>query len=97
MRDRVIRGHESRGVTFLLPATTSVDVDVRIGADTVVYPGVVLEGATVIGSECVIGPYSRVVESSIGRGSELAGWNYVVRTQVRNHAVLEAYARRGTE
>ena len=97
LRDRVIRGHEARGVSFLLPATTSVDVDVRIGADTVIYPGVVLEGATVIGSECVIGPYSRIVESTVGRGSELAGWNYLVRTQLRNHAVLEAYARRGTE
>ena len=56
-----------------------------------------LEGATVIGSECVIGPYSRIVEASIGRGVELAGWNYVARTSVRNHAVLEPYARRGLD
>lgn len=95
MRDRLIRRHEARGVTFLLPATTLVDVDVRIGADSVIYPGVVLEGATVIGSECVIGPHSRVTESSIGRGVELGGWNYVYRTTVRNHAVLEPFARRG--
>ena len=97
VRDRLVRRHEARGVSFLLPATTWLDVDVRIGADTLVYPGVVLEGETVIGSECVIGPHSRVVESTIGRGSELAGWNYLVRTKVRNHAVLEAFARRGVE
>lgn len=97
VRDRLVRAHEDRGVTFLLPASVLMDMDVRIGADTVIYPGVVLEGATVVGSECVIGPYSRVVESSIGRGSELEGWNYVVRTQVRNHAVLDAFARRGIE
>lgn len=97
IRDRLVRWHESRGVTFLMPATTLLDVDVRIGADTVIYPNVVLEGATAIASECVIGPFSRVVESTIGRGSELTGWNYVLRSQVRNHAVLEAYARRGTE
>jgi len=97
IRDRLVRWHEARGVSFLLPSTTLVEVDVRIGADTVIYPNVALEGATVIGSECVIGPYSRVVESTVGRGSELTGWNYVLRTQVRNHAVLEAYARRGTE
>lgn len=97
VRDRLVRRHEGRGVSFLLPATTWLDVDVRIGADTLVYPGVVLEGETVIGSECVIGPHSRIVESSIGRGSELAGWNYLVRTKVRNHAVLEAFARRGVE
>lgn len=97
VRDRLVRRHEARGVSFLLPATTWLDVDVRIGADTLVYPGVVLEGETIIGSECVIGPHSRIVESTVGRGAELAGWNYLMRTQVRNHAVLEAFARRGVE
>jgi bifunctional N-acetylglucosamine-1-phosphate-uridyltransferase/glucosamine-1-phosphate-acetyltransferase GlmU-like protein len=97
MRDRLVALHESRGVTFLLPATAWIDVDVRIGADTVVYPGAVLEGMTEIGSECVIGPYSRIVESTIGRGVELKGWNYVTHTSLRNHAVMEPHARRGVD
>ncbi len=97
IRDRLVRRHERAGVSFLLPATTWVDVDVRIGADTLVYPGVVLEGATVIGGECVIGPHSRVVDSVVGRGAELKGWNYLVRTHLRGRAVLEAYARRGDD
>lgn len=97
VRDRLVRQHQSRGVSFLLPGTVWMDVDVRIGADTVIYPGVVLEGSTVIGSECVIGPYSRVVEATVGRGAELSGWNAVVRTTVRNQAVLEPFARRGGE
>lgn len=95
MRDRLVRRHEANGVSFVLPATIWVDADVRIGADTVVYPGAVLEGHTEIGSECVIGPYSRLVDASIGRGAELKGWNYVARISVRNHAVLEPYVRRG--
>lgn len=97
LRDRLVRHHESRGVTFMLPETTWIDLDVRIGEDTVVYPGAVLEGNTVVGSECVIGPYSRIVDSSIGKGVELKGWNYVIRTSVRNHAVLEPYVRRGLD
>lgn len=97
MRDRLIRLHESRGVSFLLPATTWIDVDVRIGADTVIYPNTVLEGMTEIGSECVVGPYSRIVESTIGRGVELKGWNYVTHTSLRNHAVMEPHARRGVD
>ena len=97
MRDRVVRRHEARGVTFLLPETVLVDVGVRIGADTVIYPQVVLEGATVIGGECVIGPFSRLTDANIGRGVELTGWNYVCRANVRNHAVLEPYVRRGYE
>lgn len=97
IRDRLVRRHETGGVTFLLPATSWIDVDVRIGADTMIYPGVVMEGATDVGSECVIGPHSRIVESTIGRGSELKGWNYVSRVSVRNHAVLEPYERRGLD
>lgn len=97
LRDRLVRRLEAAGVTFLLPATTWLDVDVRIGADTLVYPGCVLEGATSIGAECVIGPHSRVVEASIGRGVELKGWNYVCRVSIRNHAVLEAHERRATD
>lgn len=71
-------------------------MDVRIGTDTIIYPGAVLEGATEIGSECVIGPYSRIVESLVGRGAELMGWNYLSRATLRNHAVLEPYVRRGS-
>ena len=97
LRNRLIRFHEARGVTFILPDTTWIDLDVRIGEDTVVYPGAVIEGSSVIGSECVIGPYSRVAESTIGKGVELKGWNCVTRTSVRNHAVLEPYVRRGVD
>lgn len=97
LRDRLLFDHEARGVTFLLPATTWVDVDVRIGADTIVYPGCVLEGRTVIGSECVIGPHSRLVEATIGRGAELKGWNYVSRSSVRSHAVMEPHERRSID
>lgn len=95
LRDRIVRRHEDTGVSFVLPATTWIDADVRIGADSVIYPGAVLEGHTEIGSECVIGPYTRVVDARIGRGAELKGWNYVARTSIRNHAVLEPYVRRG--
>ena len=97
MRDRLVRVHESRGVSFLLPASTWIDVDVRIGVDTVIYPSTVIEGMTEIGSECVIGPYTRIVESTIGRGVELKGWNYVTHTTIRNHAVMEPHARRGVD
>lgn len=95
MRDRLVHLHETRGVTFVLPTSNWLEVDVRIGADTVIYPGVIIEGITAIQGECVIGPHSRIVESTIGRGVELKGWNFITHASVRNHAVLEPYVRRG--
>jgi bifunctional N-acetylglucosamine-1-phosphate-uridyltransferase/glucosamine-1-phosphate-acetyltransferase GlmU-like protein len=97
MRDRIVRRHQEQGVSFLLPETNWIDCDVTIGPDTLLYPGVIVEGMTEIGSECVIGPHCRIVESRIGRGVELKGWNYVTHTSIRNHAVLDPYVRRGYE
>jgi bifunctional UDP-N-acetylglucosamine pyrophosphorylase/glucosamine-1-phosphate N-acetyltransferase len=54
------------GVTMLLPETVYLGIDAVIGADTVLYPGVVLEGQTYIGSNCMIGPNTHVVNSTIG-------------------------------
>ena len=95
IRDRIVQRLMEQGATFLLPETVLVDVDVQIGQDTVIYPGVVLEGVTTIGSETVIGPGCRIIDSWVGSGVELKGWNYIVGTNIRNRAVLEPYVRRG--
>lgn len=97
MRDRLVQRQMAAGVTFLLPESVLLDVEVRIGRDSIVYPGVVLEGNTTIGVETVIGPGCRIIDSQIGSGVELKGWNYVARTHVRNRAILEPYVRRGFE
>ncbi|MBV9775132.1 MAG: hypothetical protein JO040_14360, partial [Gemmatimonadetes bacterium] len=95
IRDRLVEQLMEGGVTFVLPDTVWVDLDVRIGRDSVIYPGVVLEGQTTIGEETVVGPGCRIIDSWIGSGVELKGWNYLSHTSVRNRAILEAYVRRG--
>jgi bifunctional UDP-N-acetylglucosamine pyrophosphorylase/glucosamine-1-phosphate N-acetyltransferase len=51
------------GVTIEDPATTYVDEDVIVGADTVIHPGVHLEGRTQIGQACEIHAGVRIVNS----------------------------------
>ena len=63
-RKRLRMMHE--GVTMRLPETIVVDEDVRVGADTVILPYSHLSGATVVGSDCVIGPAAVIVNSRIG-------------------------------
>lgn len=95
VRDRLVRVLMDGGTTFLAPETVLVDVDVRTGRDTVVYPGVVIEGQTVIGDETVVGPYCRLIDAWIGSGVELKGFNYISHTSIRNRAILEPHVRRG--
>lgn len=68
LRRRILERHMLAGVTVIDPASTYIEVEVVIGQDTVVLPGCVLQGRTTIGRNCAIGPYSQVVDSSIGDG-----------------------------
>ena len=54
------------GVTIEDPATTYIDDDVDVGADTVIHPGVTLSGRTTVGERCELHSGVRVVDSSIG-------------------------------
>jgi UDP-N-acetylglucosamine pyrophosphorylase (EC 2.7.7.23)/glucosamine-1-phosphate N-acetyltransferase (EC 2.3.1.157) len=79
MRDRIIRRHMENGVSFILPETSVIGPKVEIGRDTVVYPGTILEGTTRIGEQCVIGPYTRMVDSTVAN-----------ETHVMNSVILES-------
>lgn len=63
---RILEGHMRAGVTVVDPASTSVDVDVEIGMDTVIEPGCSMRGATRIGESCVIGPLTTVIDAVLG-------------------------------
>lgn len=56
------------GVTITDPATTYIDEDVAIGADTVIEPGVSLRGRTRVGSGCRLEPYSTITDSALADG-----------------------------
>ena len=65
LRGRILARLMAEGVTILDPATTYVDDSVKIGPDTVLYPGVVIEGPTTIGADCVIGTGCQVSASRL--------------------------------
>jgi bifunctional UDP-N-acetylglucosamine pyrophosphorylase/glucosamine-1-phosphate N-acetyltransferase len=59
------------GVTIIDPASTYIDCDVTIGQDSIIHPNTYLQGNTIIGSRCVIGPGTRIVNSEIGNTCEI--------------------------
>ena len=67
-RGRIVDRHMLAGVTILDPATTYIDETVTIGADTVIYPNVVIDVASEIGGDCVIGLGSHIRASRLGDG-----------------------------
>ena len=85
------------GVTLIDPASTYIGADVVIGNDTIIYPNVVLEGATVIGSDNVIGMNCRFVDSIIGDNNDIQSTT-IVESTVGNGCKIGpmAYLRPGT-
>jgi bifunctional UDP-N-acetylglucosamine pyrophosphorylase / glucosamine-1-phosphate N-acetyltransferase len=79
VRRRILDAHMRTGVTVRDPASTHIEASVEIGRDTVILPGTFLRGGTRIGSDCVIGPSTdlldtvvsdgALVEHSVGRGA----------------------------
>jgi len=65
---RIARIHMENGVTILDPQTTFIDKKVEIGRDSVIYPFTILEGETVIGKRCRVGPGAHLISSSLGDG-----------------------------
>ena len=66
MRRRINRKLMDSGVTMIDPATTYISSQSIVGQDTILYPGVILEGETAIGRDCTIGANSRLVNAKIG-------------------------------
>ena len=66
VRDRKNADLMASGVTIEDPATTYVDATVTIGSDTILHPGVALQGTTTVGSGCEIHYGARIVDSRIG-------------------------------
>jgi bifunctional UDP-N-acetylglucosamine pyrophosphorylase/glucosamine-1-phosphate N-acetyltransferase len=71
LRARTNRGWLLNGVTMLDPRQTFIDVTVRIGRDVTLYPGTMLQGSTVVGDGCEIGPDTRLVDCAVGANANV--------------------------
>jgi bifunctional UDP-N-acetylglucosamine pyrophosphorylase / glucosamine-1-phosphate N-acetyltransferase len=81
VRDEKTTELMAAGVTIEDPATAYIDRDVTIGADTIVHPGVSIEGRTTIGAGCEIHSGARIVDSQIG--DRVTVFNHCVITNAR--------------
>lgn len=68
MQRRINEYHMNNGVTIVNPDDTYIDVDIEIGPDTIIEPGVQLQKGTKIGRDCVIGANSKITGSIIHDG-----------------------------
>ncbi|MGE7663871.1 bifunctional UDP-N-acetylglucosamine diphosphorylase/glucosamine-1-phosphate N-acetyltransferase GlmU [Peribacillus sp. NPDC097197] len=71
LRKRINELHMRNGVTIVDPLTTYIESDVKIGQDSIIYPGTMIKGRSVIGTDCQVGPQSEIINCVIGNGTEI--------------------------
>ena len=91
MRARINERHMRNGVTIINPSTTSISADAIIGSDTVLQPGCIIEGKSVIGEDCIIGPNSHIVDSEIGNATTVHS-SVVLQSKVGNETAVGPFA-----
>jgi bifunctional UDP-N-acetylglucosamine pyrophosphorylase / glucosamine-1-phosphate N-acetyltransferase len=80
------------GVTLIDPATTYIDLDVEVMADTVIHPGAVIEGRTRIGAGCEIQSHVRIVDSEIGDRVTINNFCVISGSRVAEGAIVGPFA-----
>jgi bifunctional UDP-N-acetylglucosamine pyrophosphorylase / glucosamine-1-phosphate N-acetyltransferase len=92
LRLRTLRRLMRDGVTILDPATTTVEDDVTIGQDTVLFPGVRIEGTTSIGERCTIRSHSRISNSMLKDDVTVNDLSIINESEVEAKASIGPFA-----
>ncbi|PYR75785.1 MAG: bifunctional UDP-N-acetylglucosamine diphosphorylase/glucosamine-1-phosphate N-acetyltransferase GlmU [Acidobacteria bacterium] len=80
------------GVTIIDPATTYIDQNVEIGADTVIHPGVTIEGQSRIGAACEIHANVRIVDSEIADKTVINNFCLIIGSRIAEGASVGPFA-----
>lgn len=79
------------GVTIMDPASTFIDATVQIASDTVILPYTIIEGSTVIGNWCHVGPFTRITDSRIGQEVTIEN-SRLNQAEIGDHCNIGPYA-----
>jgi bifunctional UDP-N-acetylglucosamine pyrophosphorylase/glucosamine-1-phosphate N-acetyltransferase len=80
------------GVTIIDPSHTYVSPEAQIGHDTIIYPGVNIEGRTQIGASCEIRSGSRISNSRIGSGVHVKDHSVIIDSNVADNCSVGPFA-----
>jgi bifunctional UDP-N-acetylglucosamine pyrophosphorylase/glucosamine-1-phosphate N-acetyltransferase len=91
LRDRINLAHMAAGVSIVDPASTWIEPDVELEADTTIHPFTVLRGSTMVERGAEIGPHVVAIDARIGAEATVGPFCYL-----RPGTVLGARSKAGT-
>ena len=88
LQNRIQKEWLMTGVSIEDPATVYIDVNAKIGVDTVLKPNTHINGTTFVGEQCEIGPNTIIQNSLIGNSCKVV-------SSVVNDSTIEEYVQIG--
>src|SRR5258705_3432217 len=80
------------GVTFLDPSHAYVSAEAEVGRDCIIYPGVSIEGKSVIGAGCEIRSGTRITNSRLGNNVVVKDHCVVVDSEIQSNCAVGPFA-----
>ncbi len=75
-RRRIVESLMDKGITIHMPETVWIEVDVKIGRDTEIFPFTVIRRGVKIGKSCQIGPFAHIRSGTVIKDNCIIG-NFV--------------------
>lgn len=80
------------GVTFLDPSHVYVSAEAQVGRDSIIYPGVSVEGKSVIGESCEIRSGARITNSRLGNNVVIKDHCVVIDSEIESNCAVGPFA-----
>jgi bifunctional UDP-N-acetylglucosamine pyrophosphorylase/glucosamine-1-phosphate N-acetyltransferase len=91
MNDRLCHVHMRNGVTIVDPATTYLEAELEIGADTIIAPNTSIGGSSILGERTRIGPNVRLFNARVGDDAYITE-SVVTDTAIGARALIGPFA-----
>ena len=98
-REKIIGRLESEGVCFIDSERVYIQDGASIGAGTLIYPDVYIEGDVTIGTDCIIEANVMIRDAVLGDGVTVKMCCYITESRIGSRTVIGPFAhlRPGTE
>jgi bifunctional UDP-N-acetylglucosamine pyrophosphorylase/glucosamine-1-phosphate N-acetyltransferase len=80
------------GVTFLDPSHAYVSAEAQVGSDSIIYPGVAIEGKSTIGEGCEIRSGTRITNSRLGNNVVVKDHCVIIDSEIESNCAVGPFA-----